>query len=258
MFNLFRKKPKANTEEIIVVTGANGFGGSKFKGESTWKYSCPVIAWKKPGHEINVEETRLFVEGQQEEIKKIINGISSDQVFKVAVIHENGKFTLVKALGKSSDTEMEEFLNKQLTPTHYTDEVLGKFLLNRSVNWFEKEIYWLGKKVRISFESDSEEKMKHSCNMLRSIIDDMDKWDKESRICASKDLLELKNDVWLDEDESILTPEDFQNRITLESIGIGSEEDIEFWFNDGDIFWGHSICVYAHIKNGCVSANMLG
>ena len=258
MFNLFKKNPKVTGEEIIVVTGATGFGGSRLREETMWKYSCSITAWKRPGQPIVVEESKLFIEGQQEEIRKVINGVARDRIYRVSAIHENGKFTLVKVLGKSSDVEMEEFLAKQLMPTYYTDEEIGEFLLDRTVNWYEKEIDWLNTKIRITFDRDSEEKMKHSCATLRTILENMEKWDNETRICASNDLLELKNDVWLGEDEEIFTPKDFQSRLTLTSIGIANDEEIDFWFDDGNIFWGHSICVNAHIEKGCVSASMHG
>ena len=58
-----------------------------------------------------------------------------------------------------------------------------------------------------------------------------------------------------------MTEDDFVKRISLNGITI---EDVEgggeytLWFDDGDIFWGHSITVSGNIKSGFSDARMEG
>mgnify|MGYP000913203637 FL=1 len=62
-----------------------------------------------------------------------------------------------------------------------------------------------------------------------------------------KYLLDVKNSSWLEENELDLTENEFRKRLTLESITVMDLGDIEFWFNDGDLFWGHSILVSGNL-----------
>ena len=56
-------------------------------------------------------------------------------------------------------------------------------------------------------------------------------------------MLSLKNETWLEEDEEPLTKERFAEIITLKSIAAYSDGSLTLYFDDNDIFWGHSIVV---------------
>ena len=71
-------------------------------------------------------------------------------------------------------------------------------------------------------------------------------------------LLELKNDAWLDEDESEVSAEEFIARMELSSVSIHADGGFEFWFDDGDLFWGHSIMVSGNIQDGLDDAGIHG
>lgn len=64
------------------------------------------------------------------------------------------------------------------------------------------------------------------------------------RQMATDDLLEHHNSHWHhDEKTPPLTSAQFQARMTLESIEIEADGDATAWYDDGDLFWGHSIRV---------------
>jgi hypothetical protein len=71
-------------------------------------------------------------------------------------------------------------------------------------------------------------------------------------------LLPLKNDTWLQKGESPLTEADFLKRMRLQSIWFGEDGSFEFWHNDGDLFWGHSIEVRGNLKDGLTEADIPG
>ncbi len=58
---------------------------------------------------------------------------------------------------------------------------------------------------------------------------------------AVAELLPLKNESWLDEDEKPITPEQFRSRMSLESLVFYPDGDVTFYHRDGDLFWGHCI-----------------
>ena len=47
-------------------------------------------------------------------------------------------------------------------------------------------------------------------------------------------------------------------RMELDAIQIYEDGAFEFWFNDGDLFWGHSIHVTGSLKAGPEDAQMEG
>ncbi len=63
---------------------------------------------------------------------------------------------------------------------------------------------------------------------------------KAAKKCAVEQLLD---EVWLKDGEDSATPEKFQARMILNSIGIDEDHSRFFSFEDGDLFWGHYITV---------------
>ena len=58
---------------------------------------------------------------------------------------------------------------------------------------------------------------------------------------AAENLLELKNEAWIDEEEEPVTAEQFMQLMTLEGFSCESDGTVIFYFEDGDLFWGHCI-----------------
>ena len=255
MLNLFKKKTDA--EKIIIVTGATGFSGAKAKGDTMWTYSCPITAWKRVSEPILIEERKLILKGQRSSFENLISQIKCDSIYQVLVTVDNGQFNLVKIIDKSSDSEMDAFLAKQIAPIYYQDEQLGEFVLDRSVNWFEKTIDWLGTEVTICFSNDKKN-LNQIIQEVRSVINDKVKWDKQVRVFVADDLLDYRNETCLQDGEEPLTHEDFQKRIELNSISFRHDGQIEFWFGDDDIFFGHLLTVNAQINSGCISVDING
>lgn len=63
------------------------------------------------------------------------------------------------------------------------------------------------------------------------------------RLFATDQLLALKNEGWLHEDEDPLSYETFIDLIKLEGVSVYPEGHFEVFFLDGDLFFGHSILV---------------
>ncbi len=88
-------------------------------------------------------------------------------------------------------------------------------------------------------------------------------WDERLRVCAARDLLELANDWASDggceehEPEEI-TREQFMERLEPDAVQISGDGSFDFWFNDGALFWGHSIHVTGSLEGGPEKAEMEG
>jgi hypothetical protein len=59
---------------------------------------------------------------------------------------------------------------------------------------------------------------------------------------ASK-LTEIKNVSWLEDGEEAISEQGFIQKMELDAINAFSEGSFNVFFNDNDLFWGHSIIV---------------
>lgn len=79
-----------------------------------------------------------------------------------------------------------------------------------------------------------------------------------------KDMIVLKNDTWLGEDEdtgeeeSPITAEQFRKRISISSMVFYDDCSSTIYCKDGDVFWGHSIVVNIDKNGNYEDANLAG
>ena len=137
-------------------------------------------------------------------------------------------------------------------------ELFGELIYNPSVNWYEGETTWNGASVRINFELDENDSIETGLQTAAAMWPDMEAWNSRIRDFAAAELLELKNESWLEEDEAEVTADEFKSRMELESIGFKPEGWFEFWHNDGDLFWGHFIFVGGNLADGPLNAEIPG
>ncbi|MCI9566471.1 MAG: DUF2262 domain-containing protein [Lawsonibacter sp.] len=290
MFGLFKKKgeepeekaqeqnPAQNTENkqfkafaakflpeeltILAVTGANGFGGGKTRGEALWTVSIGLTAWmEEDSPDIHRGEFVLSTVGDEQLLEVLRRRTRPDFIIKFrGRVSEDGKRLLLLDLPEPGfDPDLEAILEEQKKPVTFWEEGLGTFTLNRQVDWFETEIQWLGAEISLVF--DAEEDRAEVLRKAKALLADAVSWDKRVREYAADELLELAND-WAeqmeDEEPQEIAREQFMERMELESIEIRADGSFEFWFADGDLFYGHSIHVSGDMENGPDDAGMEG
>ena len=96
----------------------------------------------------------------------------------------------------------------------------------------------------------------------KALMADQKGWDEKVRSFAADQLLEQANDWAQDaaegEEPEEITREQFMERMELDAVQISAGGSFEFWFNDGDLFWGHAIHVTGSLDQGPESAQMEG
>ena len=280
MFGLFKKKeektetvsdpreeykkrfPKLQVEyqpeelTILAVTGANGFGGGKTHGEELWTISIGLTAWmEEDSPDIHRGEFVLSTVGDEQLLEVLRRRTRPDFIIKFrGRVSEDGKRLLLLDLPEPGfDPDLKAILEEQKKPVTFWEEGLGTFALNRQVDWFETEVDWLGGQISLVFdaEEDRAEVLQRAKTLLAGAAD----WDERIRAYAADDLLASAND-WAEDEE--ITREQFIQRMELESIEIRADGSFEFWFADGDMFYGHSIHVSGDMENGPDDAAMEG
>jgi hypothetical protein len=143
-------------------------------------------------------------------------------------------------------------------PVIKTDAVLGRLTLDRRVDTWGGTSIWCGKEVRVALDAGDDVEFAAALKVAHTLWKDQELWTERVNQCALLKLLPLKNESWLDDDEEPVSPVQFLERMTLEEISVSPEEDITFWHNDGDLFWGHAIQVMGNLADGLTDADIPG
>ncbi len=285
MFNLFGKKKEAEPPispapehreakalaarfdpeefDICAVTGPNGFGGGKGPKEEFWTASISLIAWREEGGPIHRGDWGLLALADDKLLDYLRRAAPRDSVIQARVRQalEGEQLLLVGMPSKVNDPELKAILDEAVKPVTFWEEGIGTFTLDRSVNWFEAEVDWLETPISLEFGQDEN---RADCLMYaHALLEHQQEWDGKVRSFAAKELLDLARDWAADaagegEDAPELTEEDFMRRMEPQSIEIREDGSFDFWFGDGDLFWGHSIRVSGSMDEGPTDADMEG
>lgn len=249
---------------ILAVTGAGGFGGSRPQENGPWLAVLELTAWKEEDSEepAHREKTQLVALADDKLMDYLRRRVRGDSVFQIMVRpSEDGKQFLMTELPQPEiDPEMKAILEEQKKPVSIWVPELGTFTLNRLVNWFEAEVEWLGQPARLDI--DREEDWDACVEQAKALMAGQKGWDEKVRSFAADQLLEQANDWAQDaaegEEPEEITREQFMERLELDAVQISAGGRFEFWFNDGDLFWGHAIHVTGSLDQGPEMAQMEG
>lgn len=241
---------------ILAVTGANGFGGGRAGKEKLWRASIGLTAWmEEDSPDIHRGEFVLSTIADDQLLEHLQRRVPRDFIikFKGRVSEDGQRLLLLDLPEPAFDPDLKAILEEQKKPVTFWEEGLGTFTLNRQVDWFETEVNWLGGQISLVF--DAEEDRAEALRKAKALLADAAGWDKRVREYAADDLLASAND-WAEDGE--ITREQFIQRMELESIEIRADGSFEFWFADGDMFYGHSIHVSGDMEHGPDDASMEG
>lgn len=255
-FKEFAAQFQSEELTVLAVTGANGFGGGKAGKEKLWTASIGLTAWmEEDSPDIHRGEFVLSTVGDEQLLEILRRRTRPDFIIKFrGRVSEDGQRLLLLDLPEPGfDPDLKAILEEQKKPVTFWEEGLGTFTLDRRVDWFETEVDWLGGQISLVF--DAGEDRAGALQNAKALLADAASWDERIRAYAADDLLASAND-WAEDGE--ITREQFIQRMELESIEIRADGSFEFWFADGDMFYGHSIHVSGGMEHGPDRADMEG
>ena len=121
------------------------------------------------------------------------------------------------------------------------DEQLGRLEYDDRIGGYAGRLNTEHVLLRIDAESPAD--VAAAIHHARQVAASLANYEALAKQYAAEDLLTLKNDTWLEEDEAPLDSESFKKRMTLTSVVVSSDGQLCFYHHDGDLFWGHSIQV---------------
>ncbi|MGL5062468.1 MAG: DUF2262 domain-containing protein [Microcoleus sp.] len=135
---------------------------------------------------------------------------------------------------------------------------LGKLRYSFENNCYEAQITFKQGQISIDIETEDRDNIVSLLDRADRCVCQLVIYDENAKKYAARELLELKNQTWLDENEEPLTMEKFKSCMILESLVISSEGDVQFYYNDGDLFWGHYILIAMDSSDLFVDADIPG
>lgn len=176
----------------------------------------------------------------------------------------NNRYMLVKLLEENvHNDKLQSLKERYLIPITIKNE-LGIFTLNRECSIFESDIEWNGVRVSVFLETDEDngETTETAMNTLLKYVGDKQGFDRKNREYAAQELLQAAND-WLADDDSEdkadeITRDMFINRMEIAEIVVNSDGSVTLFYDDGEMFWGHSIEVSIAADGECESADIVG
>ena len=157
---------------------------------------------------------------------------------------------------------LDEVLAEYRRPVVLKDEELGELSLDKDLDTFEGGISWRGEDIDISLEVDSssEDTWTAAVAAMKQMMTDQDRWDRDMRAFAARELTGLACDWRESADEEVpeITEESFAQRLGLTSIAMDPDGSFSAYFDDDDMFFGHCVVVYGTLADGVASAVMAG
>lgn len=246
--------------DIRAVTGPSAFSGWSSGNEKLWTARIGISAWKAEGsQEICRQEHFLTTKADAACLEGLREKIPPNSIVSLRVRKKDKDFLLVDIREtQNADAGLEKILKDQVKPLVYKDERLGKLVLNKSLSLFEGKLKWNTRRIGLEITKYPEKRMKDAIETARALARDIPAWDKRLREFAASKLLKLKNSAWLEEDEKPLHAREFEKRIKPDSVEVFPKGRLEFFFEDGGIFWGHLVVISGSLAKGPTRAEIAG
>jgi hypothetical protein len=157
------------------------------------------------------------------------------------------------------DHDLEQIAAELKKPLTYEHERLGMFIFDRDRDHWEAAVNWAGQSIRLHIDGDEISNPEEEyLQTAIALWDNQALWNQRILGYAIQKLLKLKNEVWSDEDEMPLSTAEFISRITLELINVEEDGYFEFWYDCGNMFYGHVILILWDLENGPTRATIAG
>lgn len=259
-----RRIAHVREQDIIGLVDADGAGGASKGASGPWNLVVHLAAWKDPAGTIHREEMRVEIPVSEQVLRPQMDAIKAYSILGLRLRiaeHPSGRTqgagSALPVTGARDDA-LSRIASELQKPVVISDPVFGDFTLHRSLDLFRGEATWARKPVELDLSADEHAEAERCLGVARALWDDQPSWTSRIADYAVAQLLELKNESWLDEGEPPATPESFKSRMNLESVTVYPDGAFEFWHDDGDLFWGHAIMVSGSLAEGPTDVEISG
>lgn len=275
MIEKFYEKYSTEEQDVIVLI-QKVLGASPF--EDQWDMLATTLGMVFCGDgKVDVKKGRLnwLVSSEERNTKKGWNRFKSGQICHIKVRklldtyapknltpEEFNDWCVVEVLKPEVPCpQLEEVWADYVKPIVIEDDVLGTLTLNKEFDMFECNFLWNETDISLMLEIDPDDQSswEQTFGSTRSVMTELEKWDRTMRMFAAKELTNLANDWMTDDEDAVpITEEVFAERITLFELAFSFEGSFTAYYEDDDMFWGHAVEICGTLTQGMESANIVG
>ena len=245
------KDYSSNPITIVGVVSGESQGGTLL-GKAFTVHHITLKAWKASDAS-DLHFKNLFVMRTVEQERDFFDEIPAYSIVEFKVFLNTNRTRAVLIEGKFIHNPPEDLIAAKIklqAPVFLESDRFGRFKFDEKIAWFEKELEWNGQLVSVAIQIEDTSLLTDHLQTLEQLMDKQQMWKRKIEDFGVEKLLPLKNDSWLDEGESEWSKNKFISTWQLEAIWIYEDGAFDFWYKDGDIFWGHYIEISGSVKDG--------
>lgn len=250
----------ATKRTVIGLVDAGGSGGGS-SGGTDWSLIFHFAAWRNPNTPPVIAERRCEFPVAESDLRSLMERVKPYQIVEIEVADDEiSNVTKVRRILRIgvSDAELQNISTEIQKEIVLSDSVFGPLVFDRRFREYSGTVAWCDNDVDVRLSCDNPDDPSAVLNVAKQLFEAQSDWNVRAREFAVEWLLPLKNESWLDEDESEVTPQDFAARIILQTIEIDAAGDFMFWYDDGDLFWRHVIQISGNLSAGLKKAGIAG
>jgi hypothetical protein len=246
----------ALVEVIGIVTRQAGFPQQE---KSYEIHAFSFVAWRQQG--LPLASSTLFVHRPVPKGSDYFRDFPNYTLLRCQVLLNANQTRAVfwKALPLSTpDAELSAIAEELQRPIVIQTAELGEVIYDRPLDQFDGKIDWLGKSTPVSVSSLDAKPVQGALETAKALLASQQSWHQRILQKAVDELYLLWKENWKEDDALDLDAREFTLKMRLDSISFDDEGRFEFWFDDGGLFYGHSIMVDGNLQAGPVDAGIHG
>lgn len=253
--------PSTEQKTIVGLIGASAPGGVSYGTTSERLLVIHCAAWRYAGSPVTESELRLEMPVSQTQLDEYMMALDPYQIIEATVQDgdrpDRKRVTAITNTG-ASDPDLAAIAERLQVLVELEHPVFGTLIYDRRFGYFRGRATWGDQAVALMLDCAEPDQPGRAFETAEVLFRDQAAWAQRVNDYAVDQLLALKNESWLDDDEEPLTPAAFVRRMTLETIAIDEEGAFTFWHDDGDLFWGHAIQISGDLADGLNLADIPG
>jgi hypothetical protein len=118
---------------------------------------------------------------------------------------------------------------------------LGRLEYDGELDWYTGALPLGDRSIELRIHCEGADGEPPAMGFAVKIAARLDALRRSAEDFAVSELLALKNNTWLDDDQAEVSADEFKRLMTLDSVVVHADGSAAFYHSDGDLFWGHCI-----------------
>lgn len=244
---------------VSGVVDAKGSAGVDIRGKG-WTLRFAFDTWRSPDGRLHSEKLSVTRTVSQDELHHLRERIYAYNLLTARVVFTGAADAellelIDQAVSDDALVRRAEAMKQPQTREHAT---FGTLSFDPRLDWYQGRASWAGSPVGLNLSAMIDSELEAALRVAAELWQDQAGWNQRVQDYAVQKLLDLKNSAWLDDGESALNAGAFKARMSLNTITVYPNGEFEFWHDDGDLFFGHTILVSGSLAAGPTDADIPG